>query len=246
MFGFVLAAAAAAAQYTPVVAYSGPPRIVVEGFGSAKNPPNVATLSYDVQGEGQTSDEAVAAMVRKGAAIENSLRSIDPAIDLRSASVEVQAVRGSGCKQDRYDETLRLSEGECAIKGYVAKQEFTVRTARVADAGTMVGLAGRHGAFDPSIGGFRLADEREAKRQAIAAALTDARFKAQAIAAANNARVGEVLTVSLDGAVAQEIVVTGTRRAQANLVSSSPVTVQVSPGPVETTARVSVTYAISR
>ena len=241
----ILSAIAFAAQAAPLIDHPGP-RIIVEGFGSAKNPPNVATLSYSVQGEGQTSDQAVAAMVTKSAAIEGALQSIDPSIDLRSAEVEVQAVRGNDCKQDRYDETLRLSEGECAIKGHVAKQEFTVRTSRVADAGTMVGLAGRHGAFDPSIGGVRLADERDAKRQAIAAALADARFKAEAIAASSNAALGNVLSASLDGAVAQDIVVTGARRPQANLVAGSPVTVKVAPGPVETTARVTVTYAISR
>jgi uncharacterized protein YggE len=110
----------------------------------------------------------------------------------------------------------------------------------------MVGLAGREGAFDPKIESFGLADDSRARKQAIAAALTDARAKAEAIASGSNARLGPVLSVSLDGASddramsAQDIVVSGSRIRMQN----APVTVKVDPGPVETTARVTVTYAI--
>jgi uncharacterized protein YggE len=235
--------ALAAGQAAPV--NPNVPHIVVEGFDQARNPPDAATLSYDVHGEGKTSDQAVTALVAKAAAVENALRSMDPSIELHSQSVRVQAARGNDCKVEEYEETLRLSAGECAILGYVAKQDFDVRTSSVSDAGTMVGLAGRHGAIDPKIEGFRLADDREARRQAIAAALTNARDKAQAIAAGSSARLGEVLSVSLDGAAVQEIIITGSRALRSNY-QGTPIAVKVDPGPVETTARVTVNYAIDR
>ncbi|WP_294120668.1 SIMPL domain-containing protein [Sphingomonas sp.] len=222
------------------------PRIVVTGSGTVKTPPNVADLEYEVNGEGETSDQAVKALVSKGAAIENALRSLDPELDLHSDKVKVQGVRRGPCKADDYDETAHLSTGNCAIVGYVATQEFDLRSTKVSDAGTMVGLASRQGATNPSIESFGLADQRVAKQQAIAAALGDARVTAEALAAGSNARLGEIMTISLDDAREQEIVVTGSRVARNSVPPPTPVIVSVAPGPVITTAQVTVTYAIGR
>src|SRR5262249_286598 len=155
--------------------------------------------------------------VAKSASVENALRSLDPTLRLESESMRVEAVRGNDCKNDDdYDARLRLSTGACVIIGYVAKQDFDVWTTRVNDAGTMVGLAAREGASDPKIDSFLIADRREARRQAIAAALADAKSKAQAIAAGSNATLGGVLSISLDGAAVRndEIVVTGSSLLQ--------------------------------
>jgi uncharacterized protein YggE len=243
---FILSAAAfVAAQRTPATEPNAPPRIVVEGVGSVKSKPNVATISYDVKGEGRTSDQAISALVATSAAVENALRSMDPALDLHSDTVKVQAVRGQSCKAED-DDIAQLSSGPCAVAGYVATQDFDVRTTHVTDAGTMVGLAGRAGASSPSIDDFDLADNRDARRQAIAAALSDALTKAQAIASGSNAKVGELLAVSMDDARSADIVVTGTLNRNPNLVVSAPIVVTVSPSPVVTTARLTVTYAIAR
>jgi uncharacterized protein YggE len=243
---WLLAAASAQTQFP--VASSQEPRIAVEGYASVKTPPNLSNISFDVRGEGRSSDEAIAALAARTAAVERSLRSIDPALEMHSESVRVQPVRGNECKEDRYDETVHLSTGECAVQGYVASQDFSLRTARVADAGTMVGLAGRRGAYDPRIRSFGLTSTDEPKRRAIAAGLADARDKAQAIAAASGARLGSVLSVSLDGAREEEIVVTGTRIGAPPPAAErdGPVSVLINPEPVQTSARVVVTYAILR
>lgn len=245
MFGLLIAAAVAVAPYAPSAATTGPPRIVVDGSGSVKTAPNLARLSYNVHGEGRTSDEAVSGLVAKAAAIENALRSMDPSLDLHSESVRVETVRGNDCKEDRYDERAVVSTGACAIQGYVATQDFNVRTFQVAGAGTMVGFAARRGASDPRIRDFDISDTRAAKRQAITAALTEARTKAQAIADASGARLGEIISVSLDGALGQDIIVTGSRMPSAP-ERDEPITITITPEPVETTARVTVTYAIGR
>ena len=164
-------------------------RIVVQGSGSVKTPPNLASISYDVRGDGLTSDKAVAALVAESAAVEKALRSIDPAIDIHSESVRVQAVRPKGCDEREYDDTVHLSKGECAITGYVAVQDFGLRTSRVADAGTLVGLAGRRGAYNPKIESFGVVAESAAKRSAIAKAMVDARVKADAVAAGSGAKL---------------------------------------------------------
>lgn len=239
-------AALAAAQGVHASEPNEVSKIVVEGSGSVKSPPNVANISYDVQGEGQTSDQAVGALVAKSAAIESALRSMDPSLVLHNATVRIQAVRGDDCKEEEYSDNLHLSKGACAIVGFVATQDFDAKTSLVADAGTMVGLAGRHGASDPKIDSFGLADQREAKRGAIADALADAKAKAEAIAAGSNTKVGDLLVVTLDGARGgEEIVVTGMKRLSAN-EAPAPIAVKVAPTPVTTTANVTVTYAIVR
>lgn len=245
MFYVVSAALMVSAQVEPRLAEERS-RIVVQGLGSVESPPNVANLSYDVRGDGSTNDQAVAALVSKSAAIERALRSIDPTLDLRSDSVRVQSVRPKDCDEEDYSETVRLGTGECAVKGYVAVQDFSLRTSRVADAGTLVGLAGRRGAYNPKIESFALADDQPAKRSAIAKAMLDARVKADAVAAGTSAKVGAIIAVSLDNARDQsmEIVVTGSRILAAE--RDEPISVNVNPSPVQTTAQVTVTYAISR
>jgi uncharacterized protein YggE len=223
-------------------------RIVVQGWASVKDNPNVAEISYDVRGDGSTSDQAVAALVARSGAIEKALRSVDPGVQIHSDSVRIQIVRPKDCEENDYrDDAVHLSTGECAIKGYVAVQDFDFRTARVADAGTLVGLAGRRGAYNPKIDSYALADEKEAKRRAIASAMADARTKADAVAAGTGARLGKILSVTLDNArdESEAIVVTG-YLANAAAERDEPIPVSVNPSPVSTTAQVTVSYAIVR
>lgn len=242
MLIMMLAAAIAVQTVTPLAV----PYIVVEGSGSARTPPNVAEIEYEIEGEGKTSDQAVRALGSKSAAVEDALRSMDPSLTSQSRTVRVEAVRQQGCEKDSDDEAARLSTGNCAVVGYVATQDFSVKSTRVADAGTMVGLASRQGASKPKIESFDLVDPRAARQQAIAAALVDARMKAEAVAAGSNSRIGDVISIALDAARANEIVVTGTLR-QANVMETgAPVPVSVTPGPVVTNASVTVTYTILR
>jgi uncharacterized protein len=246
MLGIFAAAALVAAGAASAEGLPNEPRIVVAGSGSVKNPPNVAEITYHVNGEGQTSDQAVAQLVQRSRTVEDSLHAVDPAFELHSETMQVRAIRGKDCEEDRYDEVLNLSKGPCAVMGYVANQDFTIRTSRVNDAGTLVGLAGRGGASNPKIGDFDLADDREARRQAIAKALADAQAKAEAVAAGSHGQLGKAISISLDGASesVQDIVVTGASyRANA---PSPPIAVSLNPEPVETTARVTVTYSVVR
>lgn len=225
------------------------PRIVVEGYGEVRTPPNVARFAYEVRGEGKSSDEALKALVAKATRIESSLLTIDSAVQPKSGNLNIVGVRGTDCKTERYDDTPRLSAGPCAIVGFLATQSFTALTERVSDVGTMVGLAGRNGATEPEMTGFVLADSKPAKSQAIAVALADARAKAEAIARGTGVTLGSMLSTSLDGAREdgdEAIVVTGSRMVRPELDAPTPVTVTLAPKAIETSARVTVTYAVQR
>jgi uncharacterized protein YggE len=246
MWSAIIVAALAAVQGPSASEPVPDARIVVEATGTVRTPPDVAELTYEVDGEGQSSDQAVKDLVAKSARVEDSLRAIDAGIDLHSNSVSVQAVRRGECRIDRYEETAHFSTGECAIVGYVATQDFAARTRRVSDAGTMVGVASRAGATGPKIESFGLADPRPPRRQAIAAALEDARAKAEALAAGSGARLGDLIAISLDGAGRNDLIFVTGSRITSRTVPDNPVTVSVTPSPVVTNAQVTVSYEILR
>lgn len=242
-----------AAAMLQAAAVELPSRIVVAGLGEVKSAPNIARFSYEIRGEGKTSDDALRALVATAARVHGALLSIDPKVEPKSDSLSVVGVRGAGCNTEDFDETPRLSTGACAIVGYVASQNYTATTERFADAGTMVGLAGRNGATEPRIRAFDIADRRSAKSQAIAAALANARSKAEAVALGSGVALGPMISATLDGAQDGLIVVqdeefqlTGSRVRREGIISGTPVTVTLAPSAIETNARVTVTYSIQR
>lgn len=224
------------------------------GFGEVKTMPDVATITYTLRGEGATSDEAVREMVSAGNRIEAALYRLDTAAEPKTDDVRVKPVKASTCKDRDYDSDDQLSKGACAIVGYIATQVVTIRTNKTMDAGTMVGLLGRGGAYNARITGFELSDPRPAKTQAIAIALADAQSKAAAVAAGSRVNLGPILTVSMVGPLdvlsSQEVKLAGTVR-RADLVNSlpqsfaTPVTVTLTPEPISTAATITVTYAIN-
>jgi uncharacterized protein YggE len=78
--------------------------------------------------------------------------------------------------------------------------------------------------------------------------MVDARAKAEAVAAGTAARLGEIMLVSLDNAREQlgDIIVTGSRALAPASERDEPIQVSVNPSPVETSAQVTVSYAITR
>ena len=221
------------------------PRITVSGSGRAMTPPDIATIEYGVRGEGASSDAAVAAMVARRKGIDAGLAALVPVAPTAS-QVAVVEVRGSACQ--RSYGSARLSTGDCAIVGYIATLTMRLRTSAVKQAGTIVGLLGRLEASEPRLTGFALADPQAVQRKAIAAALVDARRRAEAIAAGTGVALGRLVAASTGGyAAAEDIVVTAQRvAAPLALRSPPPIAVDLTPQPVETQAQVSVVYEIAR
>lgn len=221
------------------------PRVVVSGTGVVTTPPDLATIDYRIVGEGTTSDAAVAAMVATRRRIDAGLASLGGGIDPRAGEVAVNEVRGADCRQN-YGQP-QLSSGPCAVIGYAASLQVSIRTGQVKQAGTAVGLIGRLGGKDPRIGGFMLADAGVAERRAIAAALIDARAKAQAVAAGAGVMLGRVQSVSTTGygGADQEVVVTGSPvPPPPPPPPPAPIAVDLKPRPIETRAQVTVVYDI--
>ncbi len=226
------------------------PRIVVDGDGEVKTPPDLAIITYTVRGEGSTSDGAVRSMTAQGAGIEAAIVKIDSTAEPLTDEVKVTPSRSDACKESDYGST-QLSTGPCSVLGYIATQSVTIRTIAVREAGTMVGLVARGGADRAQISSFELRDAHSAQGRALSVALSNAAAKAGAIAAASHVSLGPILSINaspMQGG--EEIFLTAMKRSPPPLAvmpaPPPPVQVNVNPAPITTSTNVKVTYAIGR
>lgn len=240
----VLASLPAAAQ----VARAPGRTIEVMGTGKVSTPPGIATVHLFVAGEGRTPDEASAALQRKQSAIAAALTGLlEGHATLTNTNLVLIEAHDPKCD---ITGTPRLSEGTCAVVGYVASIEDEFRTDRVDKAGTAAGLAGRLGARDARVTGYELGDERTAYRSAIAAAVDNAHAQAQLLAAANGARLGPALVVRDQNSnwAANDIGVMGMRAVPAQSAPPAPpappIDITVKPAPIDTQANIYITYEL--
>lgn len=228
-----------------------PPSIQVVGVATVSTKPDRATLVYWVTGEGKTADEASANLASKQKTIVDGLLGLlGPDTQLSSGEVSVMEVRSPKCDgPGNYNNRPRLSDGDCALLGFLATLQGTGQTPAVEKAGTAAGLAARLGARDARVSGFVLSNPAEAQRRATAAAIVNARSQAEAMAASAGVRLGPLLSLS-DQNGRNELLVTGAfARAgvpPAPPAPPAPVAIPVSPRPLETQARVYAQFAIGR
>jgi uncharacterized protein YggE len=223
-----------------------PPAITVTGVGSVETPPDIATLSFTVLGEGTTADQATAAMAAAQKAVLQGLRSLDPSLEARTGAVAINEAHNGNCN-DYSGRDAKLSTGPCAIAGRVARIETTIVMSSVKDAGTAVGLAGRLGASNAQIQNFGLRDPSGATRRAVADAAAHARARAQAIADASGAKLGPVISVS-DTYDRGDVIQYMVEPVAADGVRGfpPPIVVNISPKAVKTVAQLNFTFAIEK
>ena len=227
-------------------AQATPSRIVVEGNGAVLTPPDLANIEFTVRGEGHSSDDAVAALVATHKAIEAAVLVAAPASELRDGKLKVLVVRGSDCKAGD-DDAPRLFIGPCAISGYIAELPETLVMSAVKDAGTVAGLIGRLKGENARVTGYALSQPAAASRSTLTKAIANARATAETMAQAGSVKLGRIYSISnsYENSGADEIVVTSQRQVPALAVIMPPaIIVSLKPEPIETTARVVVTYEI--
>ena len=222
-----------------------PRTIDVSGNGKVTLPPDTANIHYWARGEGKTSDDATRAMADSQGRIESGLKAfLGAGSQITNNDLVVIEVRDPNCKVE--SGRAALSEGQCAIIGYLAQIQTDVRTSNVAKAGTAVGLAGRLGARDARLQSFELRDTAKAREEAMARAVSDARAQAQVLAAAAGGRVGRALRIQY-GSYGYTPMVKGTKFASvppAPPPPPPPVEVDMKPRPEEISANVNISYEL--
>jgi uncharacterized protein len=217
--------------------------INVAGHGEVDAAPDTALIHYWVRGEGKTPDEASRAMVNSQKQVESGLKGfLGPEATITNSNLIVMEVRDPKCSNR---DQPQLSDGNCAIVGYLARSEGDVTTSQIDKAGTAVGLAGRFGARDTRLQGFELRDTGAARREAMTKAVADAREQAQILATAAGGRLGPVLNIqygNYGGIVAEDI--GRFAAAPPPPPPPPPVEIDVKPRSQEITAQVNISYEL--
>lgn len=130
----------------------------------------------------------------------------------------------------------RGGDAPAAERPYVARQTISVRLRDLDRVAAVIDAAVRAGATDVAGPSFELADPREARRQALAAAVADARANAGRIADVAGVGLGRPLHIEERGGGGPQP--TAVQRDSA--AASTPVV----PGPIAVEAGVTVTFAI--
>jgi uncharacterized protein YggE len=223
-----------------------PHTVDVSGHGKVSVPPDTANIHYWLRGEGKTPDDATRAMVDAQTRVESGLKAyFGPEAKITNSELVVVETRDPNCKSPPGQPAL--SEGQCAILGYLASAQGDVRTANVAKAGTAVGLATRLGARDARLQSYELSDTTNALQQAMTRAVEDAHQQAQVLASAAGGHLGRAVKIGYGSYGA--IFLTGTSvggipPAPPPPPPPPPVEIDMKPRPQDIAADVSVSYEL--
>jgi uncharacterized protein YggE len=209
----------------------------------------VALLDIYLRGEGPTPDAATASIAAKQKAVSGGLVALlGRDSELTTSNVTIIEARSGTCADARgYGSQPRISTGECAVTGYIATMQTSVRTRAVEKAATAAGLASRLGASDARVQGFVLSNPELAQAKANAAAIEAARQRAVTLAKGAGLKLGPIITVR-DQASFEAMDIGSLPALNAPTAPPapmmSPIVIDLKPKPIETRVQVSVTYAI--
>jgi uncharacterized protein len=222
--GLLLLGATLVAVALPGAATSAaadPAGITVHGTGSVESVPDRAELSFGVESQGATARAALAANAAEMRRVLAALRSAG------ATNVKTQYVSLS----PRYGERNE-AQGFNATNSVSATVRDISRAGAVIDAAV---AAGANQVYGPSLS---RGDQTALYRQALKAAVDDARATAQALAAASGLSLGRVTAIVEGGGAPQPLPFGAADKAMAE---STP----IEPGTNEVTATVSVTFSLS-
>ncbi len=220
----VVLAAALAAATLPGSASSAAAEaggITVQGTASVTSVPDRAEVSFGVESQGQTARAALAAN----------------ATEMRRVIAAVKAAGGTDVKTQSVSLSPRYNETN-EVQAFVATNSVSATIKALAKAGAVIDAAVNAGAnqvYGPSLS---TGDQTELYRQALKAAVANARANAQVLAAAANLSLGRVTAIVEGGGGPQPLPYAADK---AMAVESTP----IEPGTQQTTASISVTFAVS-
>jgi len=214
-----LAAATLPGPATSAAADAG--GITVVGTASVSSVPDRAELSFGVESQGQTAKAALAAN----------------AAEMRKVIAAVKAAGGTNVRTQSVSLSPRYGEAN-EVQAFVAANSVAATIGEVAKAGALIDAAvgaGANQVYGPSLSS---GDQTERYREALKAAVANARANAQVLAAAANLSLGRVTAIVEAGGGPQPLPYAAEK---AMALDSTP----IEPGTQQTTANVTVTFSVS-
>lgn len=177
---FCALAAPAAAQQPPP---PGPPVIVTTGEGIVKQAPDRAWVSIAAESRARTAQEAQKLNTDAMTAVVEKIK---------AAGVAADAIQTSGYNlQPEFD----YANGKQTLRGYVARNQVQVRVDTLAKTGDVIAAAVATGATNVSGVRFDLKNRDAVEREALTAAVRDARRRADATATGAGVQIDRVIRI---------------------------------------------------
>ena len=194
--------------------------ITVLGTGSANVTPDRASFAFGTVSQARTASAALAASSQASTRVVNALRQAGVArTDIQTSEVSLSP---------------RMSENGEEIVGYTATNTVSANIRRIADAGDVIDAAVAAGANQVYGPNLLSSDQDAVYRNALRAAVAQARTKAETLASAAGKTLGQITSISEGGAGPQPLPVAG---------GAKDSTAQIEPGTQRIEATVSVTFA---
>jgi uncharacterized protein YggE len=203
-------------------AAAGPRTITVAGTGIVTSVPDQGQFTFGVSATGKSATEALAANAKAMTRVIGALK----AQGIASADIQTAEIQLSP----------NTNQTGSTILNYTAVNSVTARVKSLAKAGPIIDGAVGAGANLVSGPVLTASDQSQLSRRALAAAIKDARARAQTIAAAASVRLGRVRSVTELGS--------SVPLPEASIAKTG-VSTPVQPGTIRTEVDVSVTFEIS-
>jgi len=210
--------------------------ITVSGKATVTSAPDEAVLTLSVEND---ASEPGASLDANSLAVKKVMERLkaegveDTAIE--TANVSVYPIR-----------TYNPKTGQETLTGYRAQNTVTVTLKDARTVGKVLAASVETGATNVSGPVWRLADDSAAVIEALKKAVANARAKAEALAAAQGVKVGEVLMMNESG-VEQPITPIYTQMyADKAAAGASVAEPPISAGSLDVTATVTITYTLTR
>ncbi|MBA3348026.1 MAG: SIMPL domain-containing protein [Actinobacteria bacterium] len=200
--------------------------ITVQGTASVSAVPDRAQLWFGVESQGATAKAALAANGIEMRKVIAALRAAG-ATDLKTQSVNLNP---------RYGDA---AAGGGSVQGFTASNSVSATLAKVGRAGSVIDAAVAAGANQVSGPSLSNANPGELYRQALRAAVGEARTSAQALAAASGLTLGRITAVVEAGSAPTPLYAAASK--EADEAGSTP----IEPGQQEVSASVTVTFSAS-
>jgi uncharacterized protein YggE len=229
--------------------------VYVNGSGSVRVPPDMASVVVGVDVERPTLAEAQAEATTQATAIIDALKAAGVAeADMRTTTFNVRVVRERGRERGEEEIEIASSDEEVArggenaqsgdIRGFQVSNAIEVTVRDLDTLGRVLDDAIAAGANEVRNIAFSLADPDAAAAQARTRAMDDAGAKADGLANAAGMTVSRVVSISETYSPRPEAVVFASANAGAEIADASGRDVPIAVGTDEIAVEVQVTYEL--
>lgn len=160
-----------------------PNQIIVDGEASLEFEPEIFTLSGAIRSRSDTQADALAEISEKLASIRDTMPNLDGLTNLTidAANAALTPIQNPECMENRrYND-----EEQCPIEGYFGSISFSLEGSPANLSGQALSLLSELGAESVSLSGYSLSDRESVQKDALDAAVRNARLKAEKIADAS-------------------------------------------------------------